>query len=192
MRLSRLLAVAIAAAGFAAIAPSAHAADYFLKVDGIKGETLNQSMPGYTDIDSFDFSLEQTASLSATGISAGKAKFNEVTITKPVDALTPQLLPKAAAGQVFGAIEVVGRKAPGTTFVRYCFQKAMITKQEQAGDADAATEKLSFSYAMLGQQFTRQNNDGTQGATAFGGWNLLTNQLIPGTQSQPSATCSVA
>jgi type VI secretion system secreted protein Hcp len=193
MRLSRLLAVAVAAACFAAVAPSAHAADYFMKVDGINGETAAQNMKGYIDIDSFDLGFEQVASTTTTGgIGAGKAKFNALTVQKSVDATTPQLFAKGTAGTYIGAIEIVGRKAATQTpFVRYCFQTALITKQEQsAASGDELKETLDFAFVALGQQYTRQNADGTPGTSVFAGWSVNLNR--PFTPETQPATCTRA
>src|SRR6478735_4750952 len=123
MRLSRLLAVAIAAAAFAAVAPSANAAsDYFLKVDGITGDTVQTGLTGYIDIDTFKWSTEQLATISTTGgMTAGKAQFNELEVTKPVDTTTPLLFQKLASGQVINTVEVLARKTATAPYLRYCF-----------------------------------------------------------------------
>ena len=193
MRLSRLFAVAIAAAAFAAVAPSANAAsDYFMKVDGITGETMQPGVTGYMDIDNFKWSAEQLATISTTGgMTAGKAQFNELEVTKPVDATTPLLFQKLASGQVINTVEVLARKTATAPYLRYCFQKVLISKQEQAGDDEMARETLNFRFMAGGQQVTRQNADGTMGASVFGGWDLKTNSLIQSASAQPS-TCSKA
>ena len=193
MRLSRLFAVAIAAAAFAAVAPNANAAsDYFLKVDGVSGETTQTGLTGYIDIDTFKWSTEQLSTISTTGsMTAGKAQFNELEVTKPVDTTTPLLFQKLASGQVINTVEVLARKTATAPYLRYCFQKVLISKQEQAGDDDMPRETLNFRFIAGGQQVTRQNADGTMGASVFGGWDLRTNSLIQSAAAQPS-TCSRA
>ena len=64
MRTSRLISLSTLAAVAAsiAVAPSAHAADdYFLKIDGVPGETTQTGLTGYIDIDTFKWSTEQLA-----------------------------------------------------------------------------------------------------------------------------------
>jgi type VI secretion system secreted protein Hcp len=186
LRLSRLLAVAVAAAAFAAVAPSAHAAsDYFLHVDGVSGES--QALPTYINIQSFSFGVEnhQTIGSTTTGAGAGKAVLNELEINKPVDATTPVFFSRAAGGQKIAALEILARKsggAPGAQpYLRYCFQNVWVTEQNMSGDEDVR-ENLKFLYGSVVQQYTRQNKDGSLMTGANGSvsasWSVLTNNTI--------------
>lgn len=183
MRLSRLLAVAVAAAAFAAVAPSAHAAsDYFLKVDGIPGESMG--LPGYIDIQSFAMGVENQQTISATtgGFGSGKATFNALEVDKWVDSTTPALFTRATSGQKIPAVEIVARKAASANapYLRYCFQNVFVTGQDVSG-GDDVEEKLQLVYGSVTQQYTKQNKDGSLqtglNGTVTSSWSLLTNTI---------------
>ena len=74
--------------------------DYFLKVDGIPGESVDAAHKGEFEIDSFSFGVENPTTIgSATGgAGAGKAKFNEFHVMKSTDKASPVLFLKCASG----------------------------------------------------------------------------------------------
>jgi type VI secretion system secreted protein Hcp len=197
LRLSRLFAVVVAAVAFAVVSPSAHAAsDYFLKVDGLAGEST--ALPGYIDIDSFAFAVENPIVIASgtTGAGTGKSTFNTLEISKPVDATTPAFFARAASGQKIPAIEILARKAGATTavpFLRYCFQTVFVTEQTTSGEEDVR-DSLKLVYGAVTQQFTRQGKDGSlmtgPAGTATASWSLLTNTVAK--ELWPTSTCSRA
>ena len=126
-------------------------------------------------------------------MTAGKAQFNELTVTKPVDTTTPLLFQKLASGQVINTVEVLARKTATAPYLRYCFQKVLISKQEQAGDDDMPRETLNFRFIAGGQQVTRQTPTGAPAtgpnATVFAGWSQILNKFAT---DLPSPTCTKA
>ena len=189
MRLSRLFAVAIAAAAFAAVAPSAHAADdYFLKVDGVAGEEVpGQGLTGFIRINEFNWGAENKRTLSSTSgtTGTGKASFKELEIKKAVDANSPALLERLGLGTSLKTVDIIVRKAglAGTqgngVYVRYTFQLAFITDIEHSGGGDdGITETVRFVYGAAGTTFNKQDTTGKLTGSVFSGWNLTTNTLM--------------
>ena len=189
MRLSRLFAVAIAAAAFAVVAPAAHAADdYFLKVEGLAGEEAPaQGMTGFIRINEFNWGAENQRTLGSTsgGAGTGKAAFKELEIKKFVDANSPALLERLGLGTPLKTVDLIVRKAgvAGTqgngVYVRYTFQMAFITDIEHSGGGDdGITETIRFVYGAAGTTFNKQDAAGKPAGTVFSGWNITTNSLM--------------
>jgi type VI secretion system secreted protein Hcp len=197
LRLSRLLAVVVAAAAFAVVAPSAHAAsNYFLKVEGLTGESL--TLPGYIDIDNFAFGIENPQTLGSVsgGPATGKASFNELEINKWVDATTPAFFTRAASGQKIGAMELIARRAGATSavpYLRYCFQTVFVTQQSTSGEDDVR-ESLKLMFGSVTQQYTKPAKDGSPqpgpAGTVSSSWSLLTNTVAK--ELWPTSTCTKA
>jgi type VI protein secretion system component Hcp len=85
MRNSRLITIAATAASIAAtfvLAPMASASDYFLKIDGVNGETTTGSTQGAIAVNGFEWGAENKLTIGSmsTGAGAGKATLNELTI----------------------------------------------------------------------------------------------------------------
>jgi len=181
------LTVASIAAAFA-IAPAAHAADdYYLKLDGIAGETTIGSTKEAVAIRSFQLGIENPSSIGSKtgGAGAGKATFQTLTIEKAVDSTSPMFMQRVAMGQHFTGMEIVARKSgaggPAATYMRWAFQPVFVTKQEHTGSTgdDAPTEKLTFVFGAMQQNYTKQGQDGKTTGNVIKVWNQITNNDNP-------------
>jgi type VI secretion system secreted protein Hcp len=199
-RARRIALAAIASVTAAvAIAPSAFAAsDYFLKIDGIAGETQTLAMKGAIDVNSFGWGVENpTAIGSATGgAGTGKAQFDELTIDKAIDAATPAFFGRLGTGQPYPAAELIVRKAgAGPTaapYLRYCFTTVFVTDQEQSGSRsdDAPQETVKFRFGAVSQQYTRQITGPTApaGTVVSANWSQILNRPFTANDAN-IATC---
>lgn len=195
MRLSRIFAVATAAAAFAVVAPSAHADDLFLKVDGVVAdEQPVQGTTGYIAIRSFEWGGEAPRSIGASsgGAGIGKAQLNKLTVVKSIDATSPAFIERFGSGTTLKFAEIVVRKggptSAGVISTRYCFQTAFVTDIKHAGDSgDGVEETIQLAYGAAGMTFVKQDTSGKPVGTVFSGWNVMTNQLL----TSPAPGCAV-
>ncbi len=182
MRSSRLISLSILAsvAAAVAVAPSAHAADdYFLKIDGVPGESVAGQAKDAIEVKEFSWGAENSVTFATGGASAGKATFKEFTIKKNVDSTSPVLLQKLGLGTPLPAIELAVRHAGATPqpfYMRYCMQPVFVVSQTQDGGDDGPIEEtLVFKFAAGSQTFGRQNVSGQVTSSVIGSWNTLTN-----------------
>ena len=93
MRKTVLSTVVVSAVLLAATASLA-ASDYYLKIEGVEGESASRS-PETIELQSWSFGASNPAIVSprdtASGMATGKRQHNPVTITKPVEPSTPLL-----------------------------------------------------------------------------------------------------
>jgi type VI secretion system secreted protein Hcp len=146
------------------------------------GETLTGGDPaGPTfEIKDWSFGVENPTTIgSATGgAGAGKIKFDEFTITKPVDTASPKLFQVCATGGHFKQVTIVVRR-PGTniTWVTYELETVFITSiQTQSTDAngdETPTEKVTFAYGKL-----TITDAPISGPTVSVGWDQIANSLL--------------
>jgi type VI secretion system secreted protein Hcp len=85
------------------------AVDMFLRLDGIKGESIDRRHAGEIEISSFSWGMSQTG-LSA-GAGAGKVSVHDISVTKRLDSSTPQLMKSCATGQHIPTGLITVRKA---------------------------------------------------------------------------------
>ena len=94
MRKTVLATVVVSGVLLAATASIA-ASDYYLKIEGVEGETATPSKAETIELQSWSFGASQAGVVSprdaASGLPTGKRQHKPVTITKPVEASTPLL-----------------------------------------------------------------------------------------------------
>lgn len=151
--------------------PDAYAAvDYFLKIEGVGGESKDSKHKGWIDVESFSFGVSNTG--SGAGGGAGKAKFNEIVITKTTDKSSPVLLVESASGKHFtGAeIEVV---RDGTVAMKWKLKDVVISSYQVGSGEEIPIEMVSLNLASV---------EVTYGSVSAG-WDLKANKRIGGTTS---------
>ena len=108
----------IAILGFTIIAGTASqafaASDYFLKIDGVDGESKDDKHKGEIDIMSWSFGASQSGSIAAGGGGgAGKVIMQDFHFTKSVDKASPKLFEAIATGKHLKEAKLVLRSDGG-------------------------------------------------------------------------------
>lgn len=115
MMTSRISAALLLAAGLFFALP-ARAADAFLRLEGIDGESTDARHTGWIEVSSFQLDqLRRSSEIgSATGgAGAGKVTFHDISFTKKVDKASPKLFQACAAGKHYPSVTLAVRKAGG-------------------------------------------------------------------------------
>ena len=75
--------------------------DIFLKIDGLKGESVDNSHKDEIDVLDWKWGLEQTGTAHiGMGGGAGKVRVKDLFVTKHVDKATPELFKACCNGKV--------------------------------------------------------------------------------------------
>src|SRR5579884_2014717 len=78
------------------------AVDFYLKLDGIDGESRSAKFEGAIDIESFSWGLSNSGRAigsAATGAGAGKVSFQDIHLTSKVSKASPKLMLACASGK---------------------------------------------------------------------------------------------
>jgi type VI secretion system secreted protein Hcp len=141
--------------------------DAFLNIDGIKGESQDDKHKDWIEVSSFSWGLSQPDG-APTGAGA-KAKVQDISFTKSIDAASPQLMLSCASGQHIKKAVLTCRTA-GTQedFLKITFQNILISGFVQGGHAASdqeptPTEQVSFNFKQIQMSFSENNPDGTPG-----------------------------
>lgn len=169
------LACAIALMAPAAAPAAPAAADYFLEIDGIKGESTQKGSEGDIDIESFSWGLNQVARQPGSGASAGKVNVKEISLTKRTDSTSPLLMVATAAGRYFKCAVLTGMRAGSVPldFLRMRFTDVVITSYAIGAESETPTDQFSLAFAKVEMETRRQNVDGSAPPPAFGGWDFV-------------------
>lgn len=156
--------------------------DIFLKLDKIKGESKDAKHSGEIDVESFSFGVSNGASFSVGGGGgAGRASFQDLTITKLADTATPLLVKACTTGEhiVKGLLTV--RKAGGEQreYYKIELKDIIVTGVTNTGaNGGVPTELISLSFAEMKLVYKEQTEDGSLGGVTEFGWNVKKNQPV--------------
>ena len=142
------------------------AVDMFLKIDGIKGESSDDKHKGEIEVLSWHWGATQTGTThSGPGGGAGKANFQDVTITKHMDSASPLLLDHVAKGVHLKQAMLVIRKAGSKPleYLKLKMSDVLISSFQTGGTGsdERLTETLGLNFASYEFEYVPQKADGS-------------------------------
>ena len=158
-------------------AAASAAADGFLAVDGLQGDSKVQGYEGTIEILSFSWGV--------SSVEVKKPSFSNLSVMKGLDKTSPKLMEHVAAGTVVPRAKltliVPSGDGVGPEYLRYCFAGVRFTSAQTswASGAGRPTESVTFSYEYIVQRYIGQSPDGTLTPPVFGGWDIIKNLVLP-------------
>jgi type VI secretion system secreted protein Hcp len=131
--------------------------EYFLKIDGIAGESQDATHKGWIEVASYG--VHATNATKPTAKAKGKVSFNPMVITKPVDTSSPTLFLACAAGKHFTKATLSMRASNGKTdYLTVSLTGVLISSYSQnAADAATPTEQFSLNFTKIEMKYTQQS-----------------------------------
>ncbi len=160
------------------------ATDFFLKIDGIDGESKDDTHKGEIDLISWSWSETQGGSHgSGGGGGKGKVVMQDFNFVMKVNKASPKLLLACANGEHFKEAILTCRKAGGeqVEFLKYKFNDLMISSYKTGGSGSSdviPTDQISFNYSKMEIEYKEQKADGTPGGVIKAGWDLNANKKL--------------
>lgn len=153
MKTPRAIVLACAVCAFAGVSFAA-SADYFLKIDTIKGESSDNKHKDWIEILSVSVDADVVAPRdAASGLATGKRQHKPFVITKTVDKSSPKLAEACAKGTVLKEVEVGGPD------VSYKLTDAIITSIQPSSGGDRPMESLSLNYTKIEMTYNKDKKD---------------------------------
>jgi type VI secretion system secreted protein Hcp len=152
-------------------------ADYFLKLDGIPGESQDSKHAGELDILGFEHSaVNRGSSAKGGGSGAGKVELSDFHFTKSICKAGPKLFQACATGTHIASAVLTVRKAGGDQqeYLKITLTDSIVSGYENGGAGAAEvspTEKFSLNYSTIKIEYKEQKADGTLAGTTTGSWN---------------------
>ena len=160
------------------------ATDMFLVIEGVKGETRDGTYKDKKGIDilAWSWGLSNSGSFhSGGGGGAGKANIQDISVTKYIDAASPNLLKKCASGEHYKEALLVVRKAGGKPleYIRIKMEEVMVTSVSTGGSGgeDRLTENVTLNFSKFNYIYTPQKEDGTGGGDMEFGYDIAANAM---------------
>jgi type VI secretion system secreted protein Hcp len=155
------------------------AAQAFLRIDGIKGESTDAKHAGQIDVEAFSWGVSQPGSVAVGGGGgAGKASFSDFSFFTRSTTASPQLVWACASGKHLKEAVLTARQAGAAAveFLKITFTDVQISSYQASGSDDVPGDSVSFNFAKIKFEFTQTGAKGTPGARASAGWDLKANK----------------
>lgn len=158
------------------------AVDYFLKIDGIEGESQDAMHKGEIDLESWSWGEAQAHSpAGGGGGGAGKVTMSDFSFTTKLSKASPKLFLTCADGSHIKAAWLTGHRAPGKAtdyFLKWTFSDLLMSSYQTGAAEDVPIDQVSFAFAKIEIEYKQQKPDGSFGGSFKAGWDIKANKKI--------------
>ena len=159
------------------------AVDYFLKFDGIKGESVDAKHKDEIDVEAWSWGETHTGSTSpGGGVGAGKVSMHDFHFVMGLNRASVGLMKACATGQHIKTATLSARKAGKgqQEYLTFKFHDVLISSYQTGGSEDAVvpTDSVSFNFAKLEVEYKPQKTDGTLGTAIQFRYDLKANKTF--------------
>jgi type VI secretion system secreted protein Hcp len=140
------------------------AVDYFLKIDGIQGESRDDSHKDEIDIESFSWGETQSGTFAAGGGGgAGKVSMQDFHFTMLVNKASPALFLTCAQGDHIKNAKLTCRKAGNDQqeFLKITMSDVLVSSFQIGGTGGVVpTDQISLNFAKIEVEYEEQDATG--------------------------------
>lgn len=152
--------------------PVSASADYFLKFDGINGESTDQRHRGWIDIDSFVWSITNTRAATGGG-RTGTVELSDFSWTQGLDSSITGLFSSMTGQNEIGRAVVEFTNSSGTTYFEMSFDDVMLTNLALNGSGGLRPSLAgSFDYGLIKLDYWALMPDGRRGTHTSASYDL--------------------
>ena len=159
------------------------AVDYFLKLDGIDGESTDDKHKNEIDVESWSWGESNMGThAGGGGGGAGKVQMRDFSFTMKVNKSTPKLMLACANGQHIKEAKLTCRKAGGDQqeYMVIKFADLLVSSYQTGGSSGdvVPTDQISMNFSKIEFEYKPQKPDGTLDAPVKAGYDLKLNKKI--------------
>jgi len=160
------------------------AVDYFLKLDGIEGESHDDKHKNEIDLLSWSWGESQTGThAGGGGGGAGKVDMQDFHFVMGANKASPKLMLACASGEHIKKATLTCRKAgkDQQPYMTVVMSDLLVSSFQTGGSAhgnEVPNDQISLNYAKIEWEYKEQKADGTLGGAIKAGWDLKANKKV--------------
>jgi type VI secretion system secreted protein Hcp len=157
--------------------------DYFLKIDGIEGESKDSKHKNELMLLSFNWGESQPVSIPFTsGGGSGKVNMQDLSFSMFTCKASPKLFLACAKGEHIKDATLVARKAGGDQeeFYQIKLEEVLVSSYNTSGGNGSSlpVDNVTLAFAKINYQYRPQKDKGALDSPVKAGWNLDENKTI--------------
>src|SRR5258708_31720080 len=143
------------------------AVDFFLKIEGIEGESQDQKHKNEIDLESWSWGEAQSGTHSGGGGGgAGKVHMQDFHFVMKINKASPKLMLACATGEHIKKAVLVCRKAgkEQQEFLKVTMSDLLVSSYQTGGSGHGdivPTDQISVNYSKIEIEYKEQKADGT-------------------------------
>nr|WP_297352312.1 type VI secretion system tube protein Hcp [uncultured Caldimonas sp.] len=159
------------------------AVDMFLKIDDVKGESVDSKHKGTIDVLAWSWGMSQSGTTHVGGGGgAGKVAVQDISLTKYVDKSSPVLMLSCCNGKHFKEAVLTVRKAgeKPLEYIKITMKEVIVANISTGGSGgeDRLTENVTLNFAEFKIEYVPQKPDGSGDAAVEAAWNIAENVKV--------------
>jgi type VI secretion system secreted protein Hcp len=159
------------------------AVDYFLKLDGVDGESTDSKHKNEIDIESWSWGESNTGdAASRGGMGAGKVAMQDFHFVMKVNKSTPKLMLACATGQHIGKGTLTCRKAGGDQqeYLTVTMSDLLVSSYQTGGSQGdiVPVDQISLNFSKIEFEYKPQDAKGKTGSPVKTGYDLKLNKKV--------------
>jgi len=158
--------------------------DFFLKLDGIDGESSDDKHKGEIDILSWSFGNTNTGTMhGGGGGGAGKVQFQDIHFTAHTNKASPKLMLACASGEHIKKGVLICRKAgkDQQEYLKITLTDVLVSSYQTGGSGHSEVlpvDQFSLNFAKIEKEYKPQKADGSLDSPIKAGWDLKANKKV--------------
>ena len=155
--------------------------DYFLKLDGISGESRDLKHKGEIELESFFWGESNPVIPTGGGGGAGKVQIEDLHVAMKMSKASPLLFLACATGQHIKEATLTARRAVKLQqeFLVLKLTDVLVSSYHTTAGTDAVPmDQVAFNFAQVRIEYRSQKPDGSLDAPVKGGWDLKQNKKL--------------
>jgi type VI secretion system secreted protein Hcp len=158
--------------------------DFFLKIDGVKGESTDSKHKDEIDLLSWSWGESNSGSHAhGGGGGSGKVAMQDFHFTMRVNKASPVLMLGCATGEHYKTAEMVCRKAgkDQQEFMKIKMSDCLVSSYQTGGSGGSDVipiDQISINFAKIEVEYKPQKPDGTLDAPIKAGWDQSANKKV--------------
>ncbi len=160
------------------------AIDVYLQIDGIKGESTDDTHKDWIECKSVQWEVLQPKSATAStagGHTAERCEHKDITLSKLADIASPLLLQNCSSGKTIPKAKFEFMRADGqgqrVKYFEVELENVLIgSVAPVVTQGDILREDVGLKYSKVKWKYTQQKVGGGSGGNTSGGWDLAANK----------------
>jgi len=153
------------------------AVDYFLKINGVPGESQDDKHKDEIQLETWNWSETNSGSHAAGGGGgAGKVRMQDFSFSMPVNKASPKLFLACATGQHIPDAMLVCRKAgkDQQEYLKIKFTDLLVSSYKTGGSGAEVVpiDEITFNFAKIEFSYAPQKKDGSLGSPVIQNYDL--------------------